>query len=58
MNYKQLVMNYRQLIDKEQKDLKSRHKLEQDGRVRDRIKAVLMYNEGYSLQEIASVFYC
>ncbi len=34
--------------DRELKDL---HKLEKDGRIRDRIKAVLLYDKGYSTRE-------
>ena len=32
-----------------------RHRTERDGRVRDRIKAVLMYDDGYDHEEIAQV---
>jgi transposase len=35
--------------------LKSRHKKERDGRVRDRIKAVLLINEGYKYEQVAKI---
>lgn len=35
--------------------LEQRHKKERDGRVRDRIKAVLAYAQGYSYTEIANI---
>lgn len=41
------------LTAQERIDLQKRHKKERDGRVRDRIKAVLAYNDGYSYSEIA-----
>ena len=41
-------------LSKEQKEkLESRHRQESDGRVRDRIKGVLLKNEGWSNKEIA-----
>ena len=48
-------MEYRKLSVIEEQELKSHHKQERDGRVSDRIKAVLMYNIGYSISEIAKV---
>ena len=48
-------MEYKKLTEKEREDLKSRHKVERDKRVCDRIKAVLMYDNGYRLEEIAKV---
>ena len=48
-------MKYKQLTIKERQELKQNHKQEPDGRVRDRIKAVLMYDDGYGLEEIAKV---
>lgn len=49
--FKMCLMNF--LDDKERADLRIRHKKERDGRVRDRIKAVLLYDKGWSSQEIA-----
>lgn len=37
------------------KDLKSLHKKERDGRVRDRIKAVLLINAGYTYEQVAEI---
>ena len=37
------------LTEEQREKLKERHKTERDGRIRDRIKAVLMYDDGYSL---------
>ena len=48
-------MEYRKLTEEERSELRSRHKNERDKRVCDRIKAVLMYDDGYSLDEIAKV---
>jgi transposase len=45
----------RQLTIQERTDLKIRHKKERDGRVRDRIKAVLAYDDGYNYSEIAKI---
>ena len=43
-------------LSKEEKEiLKSQHKKERDKRVCDRIKAVLLYDEGWNYQEIAHV---
>jgi len=44
-------MNF--LNDHERDQLKFQHKNERDGRVRDRIKAVLLYDKGWSPQQIA-----
>jgi transposase len=41
------------LSSKEKSSLEKRHKKERDGRVRDRIKAVLLYSEGWQQREIA-----
>jgi len=43
------------LTSKERSDLIQRHRKERDGRVRDRIKAVLAYDDGYSYSEIAKI---
>lgn len=43
------------LNDRERTQLRVQHKQEHDGRVRDRIKAVLLYDEGWSPQQIAKV---
>ena len=37
----------RRLTTQERADLQKRHKKERDGRIRDRIKAVLAYDDGY-----------
>jgi len=44
-------MNF--LNDEERTRLKIQHKLERDGRIRDRIKAVLLYDREWSLRQIA-----
>ena len=44
-------MNF--LKDEERASLKIQHKRERDGRVRDRIKAVLLHDKGWSPREIA-----
>ena len=41
------------LSDTEQAQLKTQHKRERDGRIRDRIKAVLLYDRGWSIAAIA-----
>lgn len=41
------------LTASERTQLKAKHKQERDGRVRDRIKAVLLYDKDWSPQEIA-----
>lgn len=43
------------LTSKERENLIKRHRKERDGRVRDRIKAVLAYDDGYSYSEIAKI---
>jgi len=43
------------LTDSERQELKLRHRGERDGRVRDRIKAVLLYDEGWTPKDIARV---
>jgi len=44
-------MNY--LTNKQRTQLRLQHKKERDGRVRDRIKAVLLHDKGWSIQAIA-----
>lgn len=44
-------MNF--LNDEERNKLKGQHKQERDGRVRDRIKAILLYDKGWTLKQIA-----
>ena len=46
-------MNF--LSDSEREHLKLQHRRERDGRIRDRIKAVLLYDEGWTPKEIARV---
>lgn len=46
-------MNF--LTELERDQLKLQHRRERDGRIRDRIKAVLLHDEGWSPQEIARV---
>lgn len=41
------------LSDLERANLKVQHKQERDGRIRDRIKAVLLHDKGWSPQQIA-----
>jgi len=41
------------LTDVEKQDLERQHKKERDGRIKDRIKAVLLDNEGWSQMQIA-----
>lgn len=48
-------MEYTKLALIEKQELKAHHKQERDGRIRDRIKAVLMYDDGYSIVEISKV---
>jgi len=45
------------LNDQERTQLKIQHKQERDGRVRDRIKAVLLYDKGWSPQQIAEALF-
>jgi transposase len=42
-----------QLNDQQKRELEKRHRVERDGRVRDRIKAVLLKSEGWSNEAIA-----
>jgi len=44
-------MNF--LNAQEREGLKAQHRLERDGRIRDRIKAVLLYDKGWSVAAIA-----
>jgi predicted ArsR family transcriptional regulator len=48
-------MEYNKLSRGESDSLISRHKQERDGRSRDRIKAVLMFDEGCGVAEISKV---
>jgi hypothetical protein len=41
------------LSDEERTQLKTQHKKERDGRIRDRIKAVLLCDKGWSIPQIA-----
>lgn len=41
------------LNDREREELKARHRRERDGRIRDRIKAVLLHDKGWSIPAIA-----
>lgn len=43
------------LTEKKRTQLRAQHKLERDGRIRDRIKAVLLSDEGWTPQQIAKV---
>ncbi len=43
------------ITPKERERLIGRHRKERDGRIRDRIKAVLAYDDGYSYSEIARI---
>jgi len=45
----------RKLSSKERSHLIKRHRKERDGRIRDRIKAVLAYDDGYNYSEIAKI---
>ena len=49
-----MVMEWK-LNGKQRQDLIQRHRKERDGRVRDRIKAVLAFDDGYSYTEIARI---
>ena len=46
-------MNF--LTHSEREQLKLQHRRERDGRIRDRIKAILLYDEGWSPKDIARV---
>lgn len=48
-------MSYRKLTSVAREELKLCHKGERDKRICDRIKAVLMYDAGYSIAEISKV---
>jgi transposase len=48
-----MVMRYQQLSDEQKQDLELRHRYEDNGRIRDRIKAVLLKNEGWKNKAIA-----
>ena len=48
-------MEYKKLTELEKSNLKNAHKQERDRRICDRIKAVLMYDDGYSTEEIGRV---
>lgn len=41
------------LTPSEREELRARHKKERDGRVRDRIKAILLSDSGWSARKIA-----
>ena len=41
------------LTEDQKKALSAQHKLEHDGRVRDRIKAIILYDEGWTYNQIA-----
>ena len=43
------------LTNEERVQLRTQHKKERDGRIRDRIKAVLLYDEGWSYEQISHV---
>lgn len=43
------------LTSTERKKIIVRHRKERDGRARDRIKAVLTYDDGYNYSEIARI---
>ena len=45
------------LDNTERENLKKQHKQERDGRIRDRIKAVLLYDKGWSYQQIAEALF-
>ena len=46
-------MKFRSIDDKRKDELEQRHRCERDGRVRDRIKAVLLKSEGWKARDIA-----
>ncbi len=48
-------MIYRKLTSVEKEELKLYHRSERDKRICDRIKAVLMYDDSYSIDEISKV---
>ena len=46
------------LLEPDQRhELLKRHRTERDGRVKDRIKAVLLRDDGYSVEQIARVLF-
>ena len=45
------LMNF--LDDTKRVDLRRQHRQERDGRIRDRIKAILLYDGGWSPKQIA-----
>lgn len=45
----------KKLAQKQREDLRARHKKERDKRVRDRIKAILAYDDGLSYLEISRI---
>ena len=45
------------LLDEERDRLKIQHRTERDGRIRDRIKAVLLYDKGWSYKQIADALF-
>ena len=52
-DYKQTIMTFHPLSDEQKKDLELHHRYEGDGRVRDRIKAILLKSEGWTNKAIA-----
>lgn len=48
-------MEYRKLTNNEKEELRLRHRQDRDRRICDRIKAVLMYDDGYNITEISKV---
>ena len=42
----------------QRQELLKRHRTERDGRVKDRIKAVLLRDDGYTYEQIAQVLFC
>ena len=46
-------MDFKPLNEKTKATLEKRHRRERDGRIRDRIKAVLLKSEGWSHRQIA-----
>ncbi len=47
----------KKLIKKERKELIVKHKLERDGRIKDRIKAILLYDKERPISEIAECLF-
>ena len=49
-----IKLSHMSFLDKKEKeDLQARHRLERDGKIRDRIKAVLLFDKGWSYEKIA-----